>query len=168
MRAASFPEMAARPRPRQIDPYLDYLRERWNAGEHNAQALWREIRAHGSSAGDEQVRRIVNQWRADPQHPGGQRAAAAVPAKAAAASYSAHKTRWLLWKPLADLSEAEARYVTMLQRLCPQIAEAQALLLQFRTLLQAQDSAGFDAWLERCEQSGISEVVGFAQGLRRD
>lgn len=172
MRAASFPEMAARPRPRQIDPYLDFLRERWNAGEHNAQALWREIRAQGYSegysAGDEQVRRIVNQWRADPHHPGGQRAADAVPAQAEAVSYSAHKTRWLLWKPRADLSEAEARYVTMLQRLRPQIAEVQALLLQFRTLLQAQDSAGFDAWLQRCEQSGISEVVGFAQGLRRD
>lgn len=39
IRAASFPELAARPRPRQIDPYLGYLREHSNAGEHNAQAL---------------------------------------------------------------------------------------------------------------------------------
>ena len=46
-RAASFPEMASHSRPRQIDPYLDYLRARWNAGEHNAQVLWREIRAQG-------------------------------------------------------------------------------------------------------------------------
>lgn len=168
IRAASFPEAPARPRPRQIDPYLDYLCERWNAGEHNALALWREIRAQGYNAGDEQVRRVVNQWRADPHHPGGQRASAAVSAKAEVATYSAHKTRWLLWKPVADLSDAETRYVTTLQQLCPQIAQAQDLLLQFRALLQAQDSAGFDAWLARCEQSGVSEVVGFAQGLRRD
>lgn len=168
IRAASFPEMAGRPRPRQIDPYLDYLRERWDAGEHNAQALWREIRAQGYSAGDEQVRRVVNLWRADPHHPGGQRSTAAVPAKAEVATYSAHKTRWLLWKPLTDLSEAEARYVATLQQLCPQIAQAQDLLLQFRTLLQDRDSACFDRWLERCEQAAIAEVVGFAQGLRRD
>ncbi|MGH2505073.1 MAG: ISL3 family transposase [Ktedonobacterales bacterium] len=168
LRATSFPEMAARPRPRQLDPYLDYLRERWNAGEHNAQALWREIRAQGYSAGDEQVRRVVNLWRADPHHPGGQCATAAVVAKAEVATYSAHKTRWLLWKPRTDLSDAETRYVTALQQLCPQIAQAQDLLLQFRTLLQEQDSASFDHWLERCEQSAISEVVGFAQGLRRD
>lgn len=168
IRAASFPEMAARPRPRQIDSYLAYLRERWDAGEHNACALWREIRAQGYGAGDEQVRRVVNQWRADPHHPGGQCATAAVVAKAEVATYSAHKTRWLLWKPLTDLSDAEARYVTALQQLCPQIAQAQDLLLRFRTLLKEQDSAGFDAWLERCEQSAISEVVGFAQGVRRD
>lgn len=36
LRAACFPEMAPRPRPREIDPSLSYVRERWNAGEHNA------------------------------------------------------------------------------------------------------------------------------------
>lgn len=168
IRAASFPEMAGRPRPRQIDSYLDYLQERWNAGEHNAQALWREIRAQGYSAGDEQVRRVVNLWRADPHHPGGQLATAAVPARAEVASYSSHKTRWLLWKPVTDLSETEARYVTTLKQLCPLIARTQELLLQFRTLLHEQDGVGFDSWLEQCARSAISEVVGFAQGLRRD
>lgn len=152
----------------QIDPYLEYLRERWDAGEHNACALWREIRAQGYSAGNEQVRRVVNQWRADPHHPGGQPATAAVPAKAEVTTYSAHKTRWLLWKPVTDLSEAETLYVTTLQQLCPQIAQAQELLLQFRAILHEQDSASFDSWLERCEQLAISEVVGFAQVLRRD
>lgn len=168
LRAASFPETPVRPRPRQIDPYLDYLRRRWDAGEHNAQALWREIRAQGYNAGDEQVRRIVNQWRADPHHPGGQCATAAIPAKAEVATYSAHKTRWLLWKPATDLSEAEARYVTVLKGLCPQVAQAQEVLLQFCTLLREQKIADFDGWLERCEQSTLSEVVGFALGLRRD
>jgi transposase len=168
IRAASFPEMAARPRPRQIDHYLDYLRERWNAGEHNAQALWREIRAQGYSAGDEQVRRVVNWWRADPHHLGAQLATAAVPARAEVKSYSAHKTRWLLWKPLTDLSEAEVRYVTTLKHLCPQITQAQELLLQFRALLQEHDCSGFDSWLEQCERSTIAEVAGFARGLRRD
>lgn len=168
LRADSFPEMAARPRPRQIDPYLEYLRERWNAGEHNAQALWREIRTQGYSAGDEQVRRVANLWRADPHHPGSQRATAATPARAEVATYSAHKTRWLLWKPMTDLSDTEAQYVTALKHLCPQIAQAQDLLLQFRTLLHDHDSPDFDQWLERSEQSAISEVVGFSQGLRRD
>ena len=96
LRADTFPEMAARPRPRQIDPYLEDLRERWNAGEHSAQALWREIRMQCYSAGDEQVRRVVNLWRTDPHHLGSQRATAAVPAKTEVARYSAHKTRWLL------------------------------------------------------------------------
>ena len=69
---------------------------------------------------------------------------------------------------MTDLSAAEAQYVTTLKQLCPQIAQAQDLLLQFRTLLQEPDSTKFDQWLERSEQSAISEVVGFSQGLRRD
>lgn len=168
LRAACFPELAPRPRPRQIDPYLSYLRERWNAGEHNARALWREIRAQGFSAGEEQVRRVVNAWRTDPHSHRNQPTVAAGPAKAEMIHYSAHKTRWFLWKPTADLSATEANYVAALKDLCPQIADAQALLLQFRTLVTEHDVEHLDRWLDACEHSRISEVVGFAQGVRRD
>jgi transposase len=109
LRAACFPEMAARPRQRQIDAYLPYLRERWNKGEHNARALWREIRAQGYSAGDNQVRRVVNAWRADPHHHGTQPTIAALPAKEEVTAYSARKTRWRLWKPTSDLTDTQAR-----------------------------------------------------------
>jgi transposase len=46
--ASSFPEhfFPQRPRPTDpIDPYIPYLQERWNAGEHNALTLWRAIHA---------------------------------------------------------------------------------------------------------------------------
>ncbi|HEX4841369.1 MAG TPA: ISL3 family transposase [bacterium] len=168
LRAASFPELAARPRPRQIDPYLPYLRERWNAGEHNARALWREIRAQGYGAGDEQVRRVVNAWRTDPHSHGNQPTVAAGLAKAEVTTYSARKTRWLLWKPVSELREGEARYVAALKDLCPQIAEAQDLLERFHTLVTERHPDRLDPWLDECAQSGISELVGFAQGLRRD
>jgi hypothetical protein len=62
--------MAPHPRPRQIDPYLPALRARWNAGEHHARALWREIRAQGDGAGEEHVRRVVTAWRAASSLPG--------------------------------------------------------------------------------------------------
>ena len=168
VRAASFPELAPRPRPRQIDPYLPYLRERWNAGEHNARALWREIRAQGYGAGDEQVRRIVNAWRTDPHAHGNQPTIAAGPAKGEMTTYSVRKTRWLLWKPVSALREGEARYVAALKDLCPQIAQAQDLLLAFRTLVTEQRPEQLDPWLDMCDQSGIAELVGFAQGVRRD
>ncbi len=168
LRAACFPEMAPRPRPRQIDPFLPFLRERWNAGEHNARALWREIRAQGYGAGEEQVRRVVNAWRADPHHHGNQPSIAAGPATEEVTAYSARKTRWLLWKPSSDLTSAEARYVAALTRLCPQIADAQQLLETFRTIVTERCVEQLDPWLDQGERSGISELVGFAQGLRRD
>lgn len=168
VRAAEFPEMAPRPRPRQIDPYLAYLRGRWDAGEHNARALWREIRAQGFGAGDEQVRRVVNAWRTDPHHPGGEATAAAGPAREEVPAYSARKTRWLLWRPAAALGEAEARYLAALTALRPQVAQAQDLVLDFHALVSGRHPERLDPWLERCEGSGIGELVGFAQGLRRD
>jgi hypothetical protein len=125
LRAACFPELASRPRPRHIDPYVSYLEQRWNAGEHNARALWREIRAQGYGAGEHQVRCVVNAWRSDPHSHRNQPTIAAGPAKAEVISYSAHRTRWLLWKTPADLSETEAGYVAMLKRVGPQIAQAQ-------------------------------------------
>jgi hypothetical protein len=42
-----------RPRPRvpsALDPYLDYLQQRWNEGEHNAKLLHQELKARASSA----------------------------------------------------------------------------------------------------------------------
>jgi transposase len=168
LRTACFPEMAPHSRPRQIDPYVPFLQQRWNAGEHNARALWREIRAQGYSAGEEQVRRVVNAWRADPHSHRNQPTIPAGPAKAEVSSYSAHKTRWFLWKPAADLRDTEARYVTALKALCPQVATAQALLLRFRDIVTERMPEHLDGWLDQCEQSGISEIVGFAQGLRRD
>lgn len=170
VRAASFPELAPRPRPRQIDPHLPYLpslRERWHAGEHNARTLWRDIRAQGYGAGDEQVRRNVNAWRTDPHSHGNQPTVAAGPAKEEA-TYSAHKTRWLLWKPVSELREGEARYVAALTDLCPQIAQAHDLLLAFRTLVTEQCSEQLDPWLDGCDQSGIAELVSVAKGVRRD
>lgn len=168
LRAACFPEMATHPRPRQIDPYLPYLRERWNAGEHNARALWREIRAQGYGAGEDQVRRVVNAWRVDPHNHGNQPSIAAGPAKEEVTAYSARKTRWLLWKPTADLTDSQARYITALTGLCPQIADVQTLLETFRAIVSERQIDQLDPWLEQCAHSGISELVGFAQGLRRD
>ncbi len=55
-----------------------------------------------------------------------------------------------------------------LKELCPQIAQAQALLERFRTLVIERHPDHLDSWLDEWAQSGISELVGFAQGLRRD
>ena len=74
----------------------------------------------------------------------------------------------MLLKPPADLSEREARYVARLTELCPEIATAQLLLRDFHRLLNERCPERLDPWLEQCEQCKVSELVGFAQGLRRD
>lgn len=166
LRMAAFPEIALHARPRRIDPYLPYLRERWNAGEHNVRQLWREIRAQGYPCSDIAVRRVVSTWREPAPQPGV--AGLPLPAKEEVLYYSTRKTRWLLWKAQEELSERERAYVTALKQLCPPIAEAQRLLTTFRAILTQRCQEQLEPWLEQCEQSGISELVGFARGLRAD
>ena len=154
---ARFPERLSPQRPRQIDPYIPYLQDRWNAGEHNALTLWRAIHTQGYPAGVAQVRRLVTAWRAPPPAPG----VAGVPlsAKEEAVSYSVRQTRWLLTKAEAALSAREGIYLTTLKQACPQIGEAQRLLTTFHSLVAARASEHLDGWLERCERSGIAEFV---------
>jgi transposase len=166
LRAAAFPERATHPRPRTIDPYLPYLRERWDGGEHNARTLWKEIHAQGYPSSDIAVRRILASWRSPAPQPGVP--GIPLPAKEEVIYYSTRRTRWLLSKPMEDLSEREAAYVTALKRLSPPLAEAQRVLATFRTLLSERREEQLAPFVEHCEQSGISELVGFARGLRRD
>lgn len=166
LRVAAFPDMALHARPRRIDPYLPYLRERWNTGEHNVRQLWREIRAQGYPCSDIAVRRVVSTWR-EPAPQAGV-AGLPLPAKDEVFTYSTRKTRWLLWKAQEALSAREAAYVAALKQLCPPIAEAQRLLSTFRAILSQRCTEQLEPWLQQCEQSGISELVGFARGLRRD
>src|SRR5260221_1272042 len=50
--AEAFPERQPRAcRPGQLAVYDAYLRMRWEAGEHNAAHLWRELRARGFYGG---------------------------------------------------------------------------------------------------------------------
>jgi transposase len=164
--AASFPEHLPRQHERPIEPYISYLQERWNAGEHSALTLWREIHAQGYPAGVAQVRRLLMAWRTPPPAP--RVAGSPLPAREEAISYSVRQTRWLLTKAQAALSVHEAQYLTSLKQLCPAVAEAQRLLASFHSLVTERASARFDAWLEQCEHSGIAEFVRFAQRLRRD
>ncbi|MGE5334730.1 MAG: ISL3 family transposase [Nitrososphaerota archaeon] len=166
LRAAAFPEMASHPRPRMIDPYLAYLRERWDTGEHNARTLWKEIRSQGYPASDIGVRRLLSGWRSPAPQPGVP--GIPLPAKDEVLYYSTHKTRWLLSKPVGNLSRREAAYIAALTQRCPPIAQAQQLLATFRTILTQRQSERIDAWLDQCAASGISELVGFARALRRD
>jgi transposase len=46
--------------------------------------------------------------------------------------------------------------------------EAQHLVSEFRLLLSERSLDRLDSWLERCQQSGLSELVRFAGGIQHD
>ncbi len=65
----AFPERAPgsglRPKGKsKLAPYLAYLQERWNAGEHTGSHLFREIKARGYTGSEALLRRVLGEWRA--------------------------------------------------------------------------------------------------------
>ena len=69
-RAEGVPTSAPRERPREIDRYLPYLRERWEAGEQNVHILWEAIRSQGFTGSFHYLGRYLTQWRTEPGRKG--------------------------------------------------------------------------------------------------
>ena len=168
LRTATFPEQAPRPRPRTIDPYVPFLRDQWNAGEHNARALWRVICQQGFTGGEASVRKVLHSWRADPHKRGRSFDQDTGIAQKEQRRYSSSATRWLLAKASTDRSPDEKRYLAFIQHACPEITTAVTMLQQFQEILMTHDQPRLPLWLQQCEQCGITELVGFAGGIRRD
>lgn len=169
VQADAFPEQAPRHRPNQITAYEPYLRERWNAGEQNTAALWREIRAQGYPGAASALRGYLRHWRVGPPRTG--RSPSSAPQ--AVAPLTVHldtprKTRWLLVQPAEERDATEQAYVAALLAACPQIVQAQALAVQFLALVRARESAALEGWLVEAERSGVIELRAFARGIRRD
>ena len=115
--AEAFPERAPRSqRQSKLDPYLPYLRERWEQGCHNGLQLAREIQAQGFRGSTALVSQLIGKWRASlmVREPGvrGKKRQQAVPAKR---RVSARQASWLVVKPQAQLTQA---HHDLLNRVC--------------------------------------------------
>ncbi|HEY6407073.1 MAG TPA: ISL3 family transposase, partial [Ktedonobacteraceae bacterium] len=68
--AEAFPERApgsgVRPRGKsKLAPYLAYLREQWNAGEHTGSHLFREIKQRCYTGSESLLRHVLGEWRTE-------------------------------------------------------------------------------------------------------
>src|SRR5579863_1110486 len=61
---------ARRHQPRTLDRFAPYLRQRWDAGDQNAAALYRDLRAMGFTGAPGTVRQYVRPWRPEGARPG--------------------------------------------------------------------------------------------------
>jgi transposase len=88
----------------------------------------------------------------------------APPKRPPTASQGAH---WITFKEDQRL-EWQKKYLTQLCEGDQEIQEANELILEFTSTLRERKGERFDAWLEKVEQQGISELRGFAQSLKKD
>lgn len=142
-----------------LTPYLDPLRQHWEAGEHRPEVLWRLLQEAGYAGSRSPIIRQVSRWRVHP--PGKERAP---PVRLLTMPQAA----WVLLLPDATLDATEQEALTRLLAHEPQLGTARRLALEFRELLTARDLGRYQRWLQAARNCGVRELVSFAHGLERD
>ena len=159
-RAATWQDCVRRtrpPRPASLDPYLDYLRVRWEEGEHTATVLHQEIAAKGYRGHYQRVKMAIaplrrglpiNTPRERPPSP-------------------REVARWITTAP----SRRSLRAAEALPRLfehCPELNRAHDLVRQFAAMLDTRDAAPMTDWLEQLTTAGLPALAGLAKAIRED
>lgn len=157
--ARTWQEVMRRPprRTTTLDPYLDYLQQRWDEGEHSAKILHQELLTKGYLGHYQRVKMAVAPLRrglpldAPRERPPSPREAA----------------RWIITAPDRRTPHTTQRLQRLLDH-CPELRRAHHLVRQFAAMLDTQDAAPLPGWLDQLTASGLPPLAGMAKALRED
>jgi len=167
--APAFPEIVRPKRKSLLDPYKDYLHQRWGAGQHNITHLISEIRARGYRGSATIVHDYLRAYRQHPewlqtypqQKQQGARDGGHMP-------LSAREAAWLF---VCNPRKLTLRQVWQLEPLRVQdevLASAYQLAQDFRAMVVNRQVDVLHRWLQEAQESGIAELRSFAAGIYRD
>ncbi|WP_419995074.1 transposase [Streptomyces boninensis] len=139
-----------------LEPFTEYLTDRFTAGITSPTDLFREIRDRGYRGSDLPVRRYV----------AGLKAGTVEPARGAIPS-PRKITKWIML-PRDSLSRHEEGQLLDVRLACPGIARACDLARTFHDLLQHRQGDQLLAWVRETERNAPAPVLTFAQGLCLD
>jgi transposase len=144
-------------RPSTLDPYLDFLQQRWDEGEHSAKVLHQELLAKGYLGHYQRVKMAVAPLRRglpldEPRErlPSPREAARRI---TMAADRHGPQT---------------AQRLRQLLEHCQELRRTHELVRQFATMLDARDVAPLPDWLDQLSTSGLAPLAGVATALRED
>jgi transposase len=167
--APAFPEIVRPKRKSKLDPYKDYLHQRWAAGQHNITHLVSEIRARGYRGSATIVHGYLRPYRQHPewlqmrQHDIQQGARSGDPTP-----LSAREAAWLFVCNPRKLTLRQVWQLEPLRLHDEGLARAYHLTQDFRTMVVQRQVAVLHRWLQEAQQSGIAELRSFAAGIYRD
>ncbi|MFO1434240.1 MAG: transposase [Candidatus Competibacteraceae bacterium] len=178
LQASPFPGRAPRPPGhRQIDRFLPYLRQRWQAGCQVATTLGRELSAEGFTGSFKTVARAVRPWRSTAPHDHPAASPSSEPP-------SPRQVSWwrLAWSkpkknnagvattpaPAVDHRRDRHPFIQALCERCPAIRQAQRLGNAFIALVREHRAEDVDTWITAVLGSGLVELIGFVSGIPVD
>ncbi|MFB7448110.1 ISL3 family transposase [Streptomyces sp. NPDC056194] len=157
--ASTWQEVIRRPprKPSTLDPYLDYLQQRWNEGQHSAKILHEELQTKGYLGHYQRVKMAVAPLRRglpidEPrERPPSPREAA----------------RWITTHPHHRSPHTNERLSRLLEH-CPELKLTHDLVRRFATMLDNRDAAPLPGWLSDLANSGLAPLAGLAGALHED
>ena len=147
----------------RLDPYEDYLLERWSQGEHNAAQLYREINERGYPGSATMVRAYIAHLRtttADGSPPRSR--------KVRAKACSPRALRRLFTRKLDDLDQEERTRLDQPLNLSPEVQAVHALLQAFLKMVRERKHQALRSWMKEVIRSGIPELKSFVARIERD
>jgi transposase len=169
LQAAELPAIVRPHRRSKLDPYKDYLHQRWSEGARNVTHLVAELRERGYRGSQTIVFDYLRPVQKQPEwlaayHQQQQRAAAGKPTT----PLSPREASWLFVCPPAKLTFAQVQQLDPLRRRDDELGKAYELVQDFRTMVTRRQLVFLPGWIEEAKASGLPELRRFAEGLLRD
>lgn len=140
-----------------LDPYKPYLQARINDGVTATTVVLQEIQARGYRGGERTLRRWLIEARASIHNP---------PAPAPVPS-ARTITSWIM-RPSENLSQDDTTAIKDACTQCPDIATITDLAQGFTQLVRQRHGGQLEEWITKVAAGPVTELRGFANGLRKD
>lgn len=147
---------------RLLQPFIKYLRQRWDEGCQNAKQLYREIKEQGYTGSDVTVRRLTYQWKSSIKNK--LQFIKTAPPKLP----SVKQIVWLLLKSEDKLKDEEKDFKQKIIENSDEIRQGLTLLNKFRTMVREKHVDKYEEWHKEVKNRSLTEFENFAKGLRRD
>jgi transposase len=133
---------------------------RWEAGERNGLAIWREIKEQGYDGSERTVYRYLETLK--------QAEVKASVDVHRLQKYTANTAIWLFVRVPETLDAIEKQDLEMFCLASPQLEQAYRLAQDFLVMVHKREGHRLDAWLTRVAESGLPELQSFAAGVEKD
>ena len=162
VQADECPMYPERVRASKLDPYKEYITQRWQSGCHSSTEILNEIRQLGYNGSWS----IMMDWVArahKPSSPSHPRLSSRriVP-------WSPNRASWLLVKRKDELMEEDRQALDRMKQADEKVAEAYDLGQRFTEMVRERRSEALLPWLADATSSGISALKQFAKGIKQD
>jgi transposase len=153
----------------KLDPYLVYLRERWNEGLHSGSRLFCEIKERGYTGSESLLRHVLGEWRTElpTKRRQGQARKPRLSSQPRKRRLSSRGAAFLMIFSPSKLTKVQQQQIEQIT-LNEELRLVYLLSQEFVTLLKERQAEALDGWLKRAKESRVTELSSFVNGIRRD